>query len=90
MDITITIIVGLAGLLLGVGVSFGTIRGKLAAIEKGQEALGVQLGKVFDRQGKVDTVQARHDERIGTLESDVREIRNRFPTSPGMVPVERS
>lgn len=90
MEYTFTIVAAVAGLLLGVGVSFGTIRGKLSAIEEGQKVLAGKLDTITNRQQKLDKVQGQHEVKINNLESDVREIKNRFPTQPGMAPVERS
>lgn len=90
MEHIFTIIAAVAGLLLGVGMSFGTIRGKLSAIEEGQKVLAKKLDLITDRQQKLDKVQGQHEVKIDGLESDIREIRNRFPTSPGMLPAERA
>lgn len=90
MEHIFTIIAAVAGLLLGVGVSFGTIRGRLKGIEDGQILLGQKLDKITKMAHTMDKVQGQHEIKLGNLESDVREIKNRVPTIPGMVPAERS
>jgi hypothetical protein len=89
MDTMFTVIAAVAGLLLGVGVSFGTVRGRLKAIEDAQVLLGQKLDTIMKSVHGMDRIQGQHEIKLNNLESDVREIKNRVPTIPGMVPAER-
>lgn len=90
MDTIVTIVAAVAGLLLGIGVSFGTVRGRLKAIEDAQILVGQKLDAMMKLVHKVDKIQGQHEIKLNNLESDVRQIQNRVQTNPGMASQERA
>ena len=75
METTFTIGIGALGILVGAGIGFGIVRGKLGEVERLVRALFAKFDSLASKQGDNEQTLARHDERIDSLKSDVREIR---------------
>lgn len=82
METTITIGVGVVGILLGAGVGFGIVRGKLSEVGRLQRALFKKFDELVKEVGGIKQLQARHDERIKANQSDIRQVMGRLPTAP--------
>jgi hypothetical protein len=88
VETTFTIGVGAAGILVGAGIGFGIVRGKLSEVERLVHALFTKFDKLVDEQHAMETQLTRHEERIDAIKSDMRELRGtprpvgQSPTGP--------
>lgn len=73
-ETTFTIGIGAVGILLGAGVGFGIVRGKLTEVERLVRALFKKFDDLATRQGGVEQELARHDERIKAIKSDAHKM----------------